>query len=300
LMVHHMESLNFIVDMVEERLVRGGFKWLANFKEIRRDHRIGEFTVPLYASGGLEEKGFLLSRAFSALVTPKYRLYLILYTSERITSKLLRRLVISCKESFGPEDWIFLGLIQAKPLEEPIREAIESIADERIGIAAYSLESREEASSNNVLGRALKRHLRLAEAKFEAFDPVSYVKSFTISFIACALLLMLLSPVLKAVTPVHLLLAAALSIFLGYRIYKLRYHASLLLDDKGFKLWRGKNLVEGEWSSFTDVAIYVTPKQEAVLRLYSEDGPVDLPISRAGLSRKEAYNTIRNLIGKSV
>jgi hypothetical protein len=37
-----MESLNFIVDMVEERLVRGGFKWLANFKEIRRDHRVGE------------------------------------------------------------------------------------------------------------------------------------------------------------------------------------------------------------------------------------------------------------------
>ncbi|MGC8960888.1 MAG: hypothetical protein ACP5K1_00390 [Candidatus Bathyarchaeia archaeon] len=291
-----MERLDFIVDMVEERLVRGGLKWLANFKEIRRDHRIGEFSIPLYATGGLEERGFLLSRAFSALVTPKYRINLLLYTCESITSKLLRRLVISCKENYHPEDWILLGLIQVKPFERPVRDAIENMADERIGIAAYSLESREEASSNNVLGRALRRHLRLGEAKFEAFDPISYVKSFTMAFILCVLLLILLSPVLKPVTPVHLLLAAALSIFLGHRIYKLRYHTSLTLDDVGFKLWRGRSLVEGEWSNFKDVAIHITPKQEVALRLYSEEETVDLPISRTGLSRKEAYNIIRSLV----
>ncbi|MEM2122261.1 MAG: hypothetical protein QXE79_01360 [Candidatus Bathyarchaeia archaeon] len=293
-----MDRLNFIVDMVEERLVRGGFKWLANFREIRRDRRIGDFTIPLYADGSLEERGFLLSRAFSALVTPKYRIHFLLYPSDRITTKLFRRLVISCKDSFSPEDWIFLGLIQIKPFEKPIRDSVENMAEERIGVAAYSLESREEVSSNNVLGRALRRHLKLAEAKFEAFDPVNYVKSFTIAFILCVSLLILLSPVLKAVTPVHLLLAAALSIFLGYRIYKVRYHTSLLLDELGFKLWRGKNMVSGEWSSFTDVTIYITPKQEATLRLYSEEGTVDLPVSRIGLSRKETYNIIRNLIGK--
>ncbi|MEM3677217.1 MAG: hypothetical protein QW176_03625 [Candidatus Bathyarchaeia archaeon] len=294
-----MERLDFIVDLVEERLVRGGLRWLANFREIRRDRRIGEFTIPLYASGGLEERGFLLSRVFSALVTPKYKVHLLIYTSDAITAKLLRRLVISCKDSFGPDDWIFIGLVQARPFEKTVRDAIENLADERVGIVAYSLESREEPSSDNLLGRALRRHLKLGEAKFEALDPVNYVKSFTIAFLICASLLMLLSPILRAVTPVHLIVAAALSIILGHRIYKARYHTILLLDDEGFKLWRGRDVIGGEWSSFTDVAIYITPKHELNLRLFSDEGSVDLPLSRVGLPRRDTYRIIRNLISKA-
>jgi hypothetical protein len=49
---------------------------LANFNEIHRTYTIGDITFPIYASGSLQERGFFLSKIFSALVTPKYKIHL--------------------------------------------------------------------------------------------------------------------------------------------------------------------------------------------------------------------------------
>ena len=92
-----MYELNFVTDMMEEQLAQGKLRWLANFKEIRRDYELDEFTIPIYAEGGLEEKGFFLSKVFSALVTPKYKVHLLFYTSPEIDVKFLRKFIISCK-----------------------------------------------------------------------------------------------------------------------------------------------------------------------------------------------------------
>jgi hypothetical protein len=46
------------------------------------------------------------------------------------------------------------------------------------------------------------------------------------------------------------------------------------------------------------VTIYITPKNETCLRLYSRKKTLDLPISRTGISRKEVYDAIRQLINK--
>jgi hypothetical protein len=119
--VFYVYELNFITDMLEERLAKGKLRWLANFKEIRRDYTIDEFTFSIYATGGLEEKGFFLSRIFSTLVTPKYKIHFLLYTSPEINVKLLRKLIIACKNKFRGDDWIFLGLVQptTSPQETP-------------------------------------------------------------------------------------------------------------------------------------------------------------------------------------
>ena len=294
-----MHELNFLTDLVEERLAKGKLRWLANFKEIRRDYKIGEFTIPIYATGGLEEKGFFLSRVFSHFVTPKYKIHFLFYTSPEIDMKFLRKLIISCKNKFRGDDWIFIGLVQKKPIEKTLKNAIENIADNRVGIAAYSLTSKAEVSSKNVLGKALHKQLRLTEAKFEAFDLPDYLKSFGIVFSLG--MLMLVAAVLfggarGAIQPLTLLILAFFSIILGYQIYKTRYHVTLTLNTKGFELREGKILTKGKWSNFRDVAIYITPGHETCLRLYSKEKVLDLPLSRIGFSRKEAYNTIRQLI----
>jgi len=135
-------ELNFIIDMVEEQLVKGNLRWLANFNEIRRDYDIGDVTFPIYASGGLQEKGFLLSRLYSALVTPRYKIHLLLYTAPEVDPKLLRKMILLCKQRFGPDDWIFLSLVQSQPLEKTVKEIITNTADRTVGIAAYSLASK--------------------------------------------------------------------------------------------------------------------------------------------------------------
>jgi len=293
-------EVNFIADMVEEKLVKGNLRWLANFREIHRDYAVGDIIVPVYALGSLEEKGFLLSRIFSTFVTPKYKIHFLIYTSNDIDVKFLRKLVISCKNKFGPDDWIFIELVQRTPIEKTVKDAIKNIADKRVGVVASSLASKDEVFSDNILGRSLKKQLKLTEARFEAFDAPDYLKGFAIvfflgTFMLIALQLFFLIP---AVRLESLLLMLTFSAILGYSVYKTRYHRVLKLNEKGFELWKGKSSTQGKWADFTDVSIYIAPNRESFLRLYSKEGTTDLPLSRVGMSRKEAYSAIRQLLRK--
>jgi len=293
-------ELNFIEDIVEEQLVRGTLRWLANFTEIRRDHTIGDITVPVYASGSLEERGFLLSRVFSAFVTPKYRIHFLLYTSHDIEIKFLRKLLVSCKNKFGPDDWIFIELVQSKPIEKAVKDAVKDIADNNIGVVACSITSKEQVFSENVLGKGLKKQLKLTEAKFEAFDAPDYLKSVSIVFFLGTLMLIALQFLfaMRSVNLWSLLFMLVFSAILGYPVYKMRYHMALKLDDKGFEISKGKSLTQGKWADFSDVTIHIAPNRESFLRLYSKKTTFDLPLSRVGMSRKEAYSTLTQLLKK--
>jgi len=295
-----MYELNFITDIVEEQLAKGNLRWLANFKEIHRDYQVGDITVPIYAFGGLEEKGFLLSRVFSAFVTPKYKVHFLLHTSNDIDVKFLRKLILSSKNKFGSDDWIFLELVQSKPIDKDVKEAVKNIADTRVGVVASSLASREAVFSENVLGKGLKKQLKLTEAKFEAFDTPDYLKGFAIVFFLGTFMLITLQLFFLqgAVNPLSLLLMFAFSAILGYSIYKTRYHTVLKLDDKGFEILKGKSSTQGKWADFTDVTIYIAPNREWFLRLYSKKATLNLALSRVGISRKDAYNIIKQLIKK--
>jgi hypothetical protein len=176
---------------------------------------------------------------------------------------------------------------------------VEKIADSKVGVALYSLASKNMISSENVLGKALKKQLNLAEAKFEAFDFPNYLKSFAMIFSLGTLMLIVVAfsfnmPV--AVHPVTLLSMALISILIGHKIYKTRYHNTLTLNGVGFKLQEGKNVTDEKWLNFKDISLHITPKHETCLRLYSKEKTLDLPLSRVGMSRKEAYSLIEQLI----
>ncbi len=296
------QELGFITDMMEERLAKGNLRWLANFTEIYKDYALGDFRIPVYAVGSLAEKGFFLSRIFSFFVTPKYKIHLLLYTSTEINVKSLRKLVLSSKRKFGADDWIFIALVQAKPLEKNVKNAVLNLADEKVGVAAYSLASKSEISSDNVLGRALKKNLKLTEARFEPIHVPDYLKSVAIVFSIgtlswVALLFLGVSGLIDYVF-LSLLILLAFSIIAAYPIYKKRYHTVFSLNSKGFKLWKGGDLVEGRWSNYTDVSIHITPQSEAHIRLYSKEETFDIPLSRVGLSRKETYKAIKQILKK--
>jgi hypothetical protein len=301
LLVFSVYELNFLTDLVEEQLVKGKLRWLANFKEIHRDYKLDEFTIPIYATGGLEEKGFFLSRIFSTLVTPKYKIRFLFHTSPEIDVKLLRRLIIACKNRFRGDDWIFLGLVQSKPIEKAVKEAIQNVADRRVGVIAYSLASRDSIASKNVLGKNLQKQLKLTEAKFEAFDLPNYLKSFTMVFGLGTIMLIAITLFgsLPAVHPVTLLLVAIFSLVAGHQIYKTRYRTTLTLNNGGFKLQEGKNVTHGKWLNYKDVTIHITPQNETCIRLYSKAKTYDLPLSRIGISRKDTYNAIKQLIKRN-
>lgn len=296
--VVRVHELNFVADMVEEQLIRGNLRWLANFNEVQRDYAVGNVRFQIHASGSLQEKGLFLSRIYSTLVTPKYAIHFLLYTGADIDSKLLRTIILSCKNKFGSDDWVFLALVQTQPLSRGLREAITGMDEKSLGITAYGLTSKETVFSNNVLGKGLAKSLKLTEAKFEAFDLPNYLKSFVITLFLSTMLLVVLafSGLREAVGPLALLLATGFSLVVGYSVYKSRYHTTLMLDSKGFRLLQGSKINEGRWSDYADVSIYIAPNRETFLRLQGSEHRFDLPLSRAGISRKETFSAIRQLV----
>jgi len=295
-----LSELSFVTDMVEEQIVKGNLRWLANFSEISRDYQIGDVSFPIYALGGLQERGFFLSKIYSAMVTPKYKVHLFLYTTQGMTPKLLRKLIVSCKSKFGGDDWILLGLVQSQPFEKTAKDAILEITDRTVGVAAFSLVSKETLTSNNVLGKGLSKQLKLTEAKFEAFDVPNFLKSFTIVLGLGVLILVMiaLSGFRAAIQPLTLLLLIGFSLIAGQRIYKSRYHTSLTMTSKGFRIKEGGKVTEDKWSHYGDVTLYITPNRETLLRLHSKEDTFDVPLSRVGVSRKEAFDAVQLLIKK--
>jgi hypothetical protein len=289
---------DLIVDMLEEQIVKGHLRWLANFNEVRKDFTIDELAFPIYASGNLQEKGFFLSRIFSTFVTPKYQIHFLLYTAQTVDPKLLRKLILSSKGKFGSEDWIFLVLVQNEPFQNATKNVITSVSDKTVGIVAHSLASKEKVTSDNVLGKGLGKQLDLTEAKFEAFDMPGFLKSFTVVFTLgiVMLIILALSGFRDAVQPITILLMAFFSVIVGYRIYKTRYHTTLKLSSRGFELKEGSKITNNKWSSYSDATLYITPNRETCLRLHSKNEKFDLPLSRVGISRNEAYTMIRQMI----
>lgn len=291
-------ELDFIADFVEEKIVRGDLRWLANFNEIRRNYVVDDIVFTIYASGGLQERGFLLSRIFSAFVTPRYRVHLFLYTSQRIDTKFLRKLILALKNRFGRDDLVFVSIVQSQSLTSDVKGVVEGINERNIGVVVFSLIDGEGISSQNVLGKGLLRHLKLTEVRFESFDLPNYLKSFTISLFLGVLFLFFLAMIgfAQALHPLTLLFIIALSMIIGHKIYKSRFHVTFTLNSDGFRIAEGQKLIEGYWADYDEAAIYVTSKRETCIRLYSKKGSVDLPISRTGLSRKEMYQVINRLI----
>jgi hypothetical protein len=295
-----MYELRFITDLVEEQLLRGRLRWLATFSEIRKDYPLEDFTFPIYASGGLQEKGFFLSRIFSALVTPKYKVHLLLYASPEMDTKLLRKIVLALKQKFGADDWVFLILAQGQPVGPALKESIEGIQDKNLGVCAYGVGVKETVTSNNVLGKGLSKQLKLNEVKYENFDLPNYLKSFTATFAMGVLLLLFiaLSGLREAVSIITLSLTLIFSIVLGYVIYKSRYHMSVSIDSRGFQLREGRRMKEGKWTDYSGLSIFVSPRQETYLRLKSKNATFDLPLSRPGLPRRETYSMVKQLMRK--
>ncbi len=295
-----MYELKFITDLVEEQLVKGHLRWLANFNEIHKDFPVEDVSFPIYASGGLTEKGFFLSKIYSAMVVPKYKVHLLLYTSPEISPSFLRKMILALKRKFGSEDWVFLVLAQGRPIGKELKESIEGVADKTVGITAYGVGAKEAVTSDNVLGRGLSKQLKLTETKYERFDVPNYLKGFTATFALGVFLLvfLIMSGMRQLVgqVPVAILILAIFSLILGQVIYKSRYHMSVTLNSKGFQLREGKKLKEGKWSDYSGLSIFISPKVETFLRLKSKDADFDLPLSRVGLPRRETYIMVRNLM----
>jgi hypothetical protein len=103
---------------------------------------------------------------------------------------------------------------------------------------------------------------------------------------------------ISSVTPASLALLLLFSVVAGYPVYKSRYHMVVKLDGKGFEVLKGRSMTNGKWSDYSEVSIYISPSRESFLRLHKGKDTFDLPITRVGMSRKDAFDAVSRLVRK--
>lgn len=145
--------------------------------------------------------------------------------------------------------------------------------------------------------------------KINRFSPIQYgklIQSCCIVFVALALpffLIPLPIPFLEVIfhQRIYLMLIVALmiavSIPLGWQIYKRFYHCILSYDADSFAFQKGKkDILKGQWRDFTAVSL-VRSDYDLSIRLYKDENEyVDLPVHKVKLNPQNFRSKIMELI----
>jgi hypothetical protein len=120
------------------------------------------------------------------------------------------------------------------------------------------------------------------------YSPIQFyslLKSCMIFFVVQAVVVVLFFSSIWVSPPLYrivmFLINIAISVFLGWRLYKQRYHLILSYDNKGFTLKQGrKEEISHEWSEFSGVSLIRTEQGDFSIRLSTNGDPFDLPASK--------------------
>lgn len=293
--------LGTIVDVIEEQLLRGKMRWLATFKEIYKNRNIGNLNISLYAKGSYRERGFLVSRIFSALFLPKRSIHFLAYTTKKAGEGDVNKLLNTRKKLKVDDDWFLISIVQEESLDPFLRRRISRFGERETGILAYSLKTSEIVRSDNALGKAMAERLNLRGLTFEAFDMADYVKSVGMVFVVGIIAVTVTSFInlliaLRFFAPVPILSWLAASMMVGYTLYRRRYHCVLTLSERGFSIKKGKDAFKGAWKDFQDALTFVDDNGEEFVRLIGRDESVDLPTSRVGISRHRLLEVVEEFV----
>jgi len=148
----------------KELMVRGG-RWVAEFRESERNHKLGDLTFDVCLRGGTRPKGLFLSRILSYFVLPNYQVacYIMKIPSSNVISPdFLRKRLLRIRERAKEEEfkwnWLFL-VTEDEPSAKVTRMIEEGRGEE--GILLYNHRSKSLFYSRNLLGKRMKACLKL-------------------------------------------------------------------------------------------------------------------------------------------
>lgn len=146
-------------------MVKGG-RWIAEFTESERNHKVGDLTFDVRLCGGTRTKGLFLSRILSYFVLPNYQVacYVMKIASSNIvSSSFLKKLLLPIRERAKEEElkWNWLFLVSEDKPSTNVAKLIEEQRYEEVGVLLYNRESRSLVYSHNLLGKRMKACLRL-------------------------------------------------------------------------------------------------------------------------------------------
>jgi hypothetical protein len=146
---------------LENNLMDGSGRWVADFTESFWDFRIGNTSFDMVILGNTRPKGFFLSRFFAWLTLPAYRVACFVY-SEDTELKHLGKLIKSIRDYMEKHEmtWAWLVLTGESSFTRKAQAGIEKNTVEEIGIALVDLNTQEVITNDSVLGRRMLQFVR--------------------------------------------------------------------------------------------------------------------------------------------
>lgn len=145
---------------IEQNLMLGRGRWVADFTEAFRDFPVGEHTFDLFVRGGTRPKGFLLSRLFAYFSMPNYNVGLFAKHVPGDEASLkheadLMGLVDAVMERAARTNtrWSWLVLVSPGSFPDEVVSVVDGFDRPELGISLVDLADRDIDTSANALGR---------------------------------------------------------------------------------------------------------------------------------------------------
>ncbi len=161
-----MIELKDFLDRLENQLIKGRGKWVAEFNESFINYPLGNFIFPLFIRGQTRSKGFLLSRIFAYLTMPNYLVSCFVYPLEIDSHLKKEKLKILLKEiskmmKKNNIKWSWLVIPKESEFNERLIKWVEKNDLRNIGIALINLKSKDIVTNSSIMGKKIKTILKL-------------------------------------------------------------------------------------------------------------------------------------------
>ena len=137
--------------------------------------------------------------------------------------------------------------------------------------------------------------------RLSPIQPYFLFKSFVIMFMIQAVMVMLLPLQLTASIWYQILaINVVVGVVLGWLLYKQWYHIEFSYDDDELQLKKGKNSpIIRKWKEFSQVSLVRNEYGEFKVKLHSNGGSFEIPVSRLRMQPFQFRNQTIDLVQKS-
>ena len=155
-----MQVKDYLVKL-EDNLMVGGGKWVADFNESFWEYPLGDLVFDLFVTATVRAKGLFLSRVAAWLTTPNYYVACFAYSKDPELKRLHQ--VLTTISKFLKEEeyaWAWLVIPNEGSFSRKARSMIERNDSNEIGIALVDLSSQEIISAQSYWAKRMIRFIK--------------------------------------------------------------------------------------------------------------------------------------------
>ena len=146
---------------LEDNLMLGGGKWVADFNESFWEYPLGDLVFDMFITATVRHKGFFLSKFVGWLTTPNYHVACFAYSKDP-ELKRLHEILTTISRLLKKEDlaWAWLVIPHEGSFSRKVKAMVERNDNREIGIALVDLSSQEIINAQSYWARRMTRFIK--------------------------------------------------------------------------------------------------------------------------------------------